>query len=113
MGADRNVRVTGRTLPGIPLARLQFQRFQQGLVYPTCDFETLLFLIRADRGSGYGPEPAIYRPGMIAERLKLPNAPDLASLAMELGYADQSHFTRDFTKMVGRSPVTFHQREAG
>ena len=48
-----------------------------------------------------------------AERLKLPNAPDLASLAMELGYADQSHFTRDFTKMVGRSPVTFHQREAG
>jgi AraC-like DNA-binding protein len=47
-----------------------------------------------------------------AERLKLPSAPNLASLATELGYADQAHFTRDFTKMIGRSPAAFRQNEA-
>ncbi|MCW2914640.1 MAG: AraC family transcriptional regulator [Actinomycetia bacterium] len=32
---------------------------------------------------------------------------DWAGLAAELGYADQAHFTRDFTATVGRSPAQY------
>lgn len=31
----------------------------------------------------------------------------LARLAADLGYADQAHFTRDFTNATGRTPTTF------
>lgn len=37
---------------------------------------------------------------------------DWAELAAELGYADQAHFTRDFTAAVGTSPARY-AREAG
>lgn len=33
--------------------------------------------------------------------------PALAELAAQLGYADQAHFARDFTAVVGRSPRAF------
>jgi len=32
---------------------------------------------------------------------------DWADLALELGYADQAHFIRDFKRLVGRSPVDY------
>ncbi len=32
---------------------------------------------------------------------------ELAALAVELGYGDQAHFTRDFTRVVGRPPGRF------
>ncbi|UFS97806.1 helix-turn-helix domain-containing protein [Nocardia huaxiensis] len=35
---------------------------------------------------------------------------DLATLAAELGYADQAHFARDFKAMVGRSPAAYGAR---
>ena len=35
---------------------------------------------------------------------------DWAGLAAELGYADQAHFTRDFTAMVGESPTVYAER---
>jgi AraC-like DNA-binding protein len=32
---------------------------------------------------------------------------DWADLALELGYADQAHFIRDFKRLVGRSPADY------
>ena len=34
-------------------------------------------------------------------------APDLAQLALQLGYFDQSHFIRDFKDVVGRPPGAY------
>ena len=42
-----------------------------------------------------------------AERLAAPYPPDLASLAAELGYADQAHFVRDFRNLVGVAPRSY------
>lgn len=35
---------------------------------------------------------------------------DWAGLAAELGYADQTHFTRDFTAIVGETPTAYAER---
>ncbi len=37
----------------------------------------------------------------------------LAALAVDLGYADQSHFTRDFRAVVGESPGRYRDAQAG
>ncbi|MGH3444921.1 MAG: helix-turn-helix domain-containing protein, partial [Nocardioidaceae bacterium] len=42
-----------------------------------------------------------------AERLRSGDSVDLASVAMELGYADQAHFTRDFRTVTGLTPGGF------
>lgn len=34
-----------------------------------------------------------------------------AQLAQELGYFDQAHFTRDFRKLIGRSPAEYARKE--
>lgn len=39
--------------------------------------------------------------------LALADAPDLAGLAQALGFFDQAHLTRDFTKLVGQSPIAY------
>lgn len=36
---------------------------------------------------------------------------DLAALAQELGYFDQAHLTRDFTRFVGRPPASYAEIE--
>lgn len=36
---------------------------------------------------------------------------DLAALAVELGWFDQAHFTRDFTAMVGQPPAAYARRD--
>jgi AraC-like DNA-binding protein len=53
-----------------------------------------------------------YRLHEAAERLKLAEPPSLAALAVELGYADQAHFARDFKAMVGRTPREFASMES-
>ncbi len=45
-----------------------------------------------------------YRLHEAAERLSRPPAPELASLALELGYFDQPHFIRSFKAATGRAP---------
>ena len=42
-----------------------------------------------------------------AERLSGDDSPDLARVAVELGYADQAHFTRDFRTVTGLTPGRF------
>lgn len=48
-----------------------------------------------------------YRLHEAAERLKSSLAVSLAGLAAELGYADQAHFARDFSRMIGQTPRAF------
>jgi AraC-like DNA-binding protein len=47
--------------------------------------------------------------------LARPGPADLAALADRLGFFDQAHFTRDFTKLVGSSPLEYwkSQQESG
>lgn len=58
---------------------------------------------------GVGPKWVLsrYRIHDAAERLATGEADDAADLALELGYFDQSHFTRDFTAQVGVAPVAY------
>lgn len=42
-----------------------------------------------------------------ASRLREPRPPALAELAVELGYADQAHFSRDFRAVTGLTPGEF------
>lgn len=61
---------------------------------------------------GIGPKWVIrrYRLHEVTERLAKGIAVDWASLAAELGYADQAHFTRDFKEMFGEPPTWYAER---
>jgi AraC-like DNA-binding protein len=58
---------------------------------------------------GVTPKRVIQRYRLLeaAEQLKASSPPDLAALAATLGYADQAHFTRDFTLVIGQTPRAF------
>lgn len=62
---------------------------------------------------GIGPKWVICRFRMIeaAERAEAGTRVDWTRLAAELGYADQAHFTRDFTAAVGTSPARYAREE--
>ncbi|TDY34614.1 helix-turn-helix domain-containing protein [Janthinobacterium sp. 75] len=44
-------------------------------------------------------------------RLAQPDAPDLASLAHELGFFDQAHFSRSFAELVGSAPLDYRRSQ--
>jgi AraC-like DNA-binding protein len=46
----------------------------------------------------------------VVEQLASPTPPSLAELAGALGYADQAHLTRDFTRHTGQTPRGFQRR---
>jgi len=58
---------------------------------------------------GVTPKWVIQRYRLIeaAERLATGVTEDFAGLALDLGYADQAHFIRDFKKLVGRPPAGY------
>jgi AraC-like DNA-binding protein len=51
-----------------------------------------------------------YRLHEVTQRLAAGAQIDWAALAADLGYADQPHFVRDFTKMFGESPTRYAER---
>jgi AraC-like DNA-binding protein len=61
------------------------------------------------RQIGVGPKQAasIIRFGRAARRLRAPGATSLARLALECGYHDQSHMTREFRRFAGTTPAAF------
>jgi AraC-like DNA-binding protein len=61
--------------------------------------------------AGVTPKWVIQRYRLIeaAERLAAGASPDLAALAVDLGYADQPHFIRDFKMIVGRAPGDYRE----
>jgi len=58
---------------------------------------------------GATPKWVIQRYRLIeaADRLAAGDAADGAALALDLGYADQAHFIRDFKRIVGRPPAAY------
>jgi len=60
---------------------------------------------------GVGPKWVLkrYRMHEAAERIASGEAGDGASLALDLGYFDQSHFIRDFTAQIGLSPSAYER----
>ncbi|MFZ5889505.1 MAG: AraC family transcriptional regulator [Myxococcota bacterium] len=82
-------------------------RVEQAAALVDWDLRTLQR--RFQRHLGVSPKWVIlrYRLHEAAERLREANPPSLAALAAELGYADQAHFARDFSKIVGCSPARF------
>ncbi|HVW43033.1 MAG TPA: helix-turn-helix domain-containing protein [Amycolatopsis sp.] len=61
---------------------------------------------------GIGPKWVIrrYRLREVTARLESGVVIDWATLAADLGYADQAHFTRDFKAMFGESPTAYARR---
>lgn len=51
-----------------------------------------------------------YRLHEVTERLAAGSAVRWAELAAELGYADQSHLSRDFTALFGEPPGWYARR---
>ena len=62
-----------------------------------------------DETVGVSPKWVIqrYRLHEAAARMAAAAAIDWADIALELGYADQAHFIRDFRKLVGKSPADY------
>lgn len=62
-----------------------------------------------DEYIGVSPKWVIqrYRLHEAAERIAASNVPAWADLALDLGYADQAHFIRDFKKLVGMAPAEY------
>jgi AraC-like DNA-binding protein len=58
---------------------------------------------------GASPKWVIQRYRLIEASVRLANDPALdgAALALDLGYADQAHFIRDFKRVVGRPPGSY------
>ncbi|MBL8938651.1 MAG: AraC family transcriptional regulator [Archangium sp.] len=81
-----------------------FVRVEQAAALAGVDVRTLQRLFR--RHVGVTPKWVLARYRLHEAAARLTEAPrsSLARLAAELGYADQAHFTRDFTSVVGRSP---------
>jgi AraC-like DNA-binding protein len=61
---------------------------------------------------GVGPKWVIqrYRLHGALEQLSDPTIGDCLQLALELGYFDQAHFTRDFKAIVGTSPMEYAKK---
>jgi AraC-like DNA-binding protein len=64
---------------------------------------------------GVSPKWVIRRYRLLdaVERVGSGGAVDWADLALDLGYADQAHFIRDFKQLVGRSPADYARRLPG
>ena len=62
---------------------------------------------------GVGPKWVLQRARLhdAVDRIDAGRAQDLAALALELGWFDQAHFTRDFTALVGQSPAAYASRK--
>jgi methylphosphotriester-DNA--protein-cysteine methyltransferase len=68
---------------------------------------------RFEQAAGYGPKTLqrVLRFRRLIRQLTVaPERPELASLAIRLGYADQSHLTRETTRLAGLPPAALAVR---
>ncbi|GAB3263063.1 helix-turn-helix domain-containing protein [Nocardioides dilutus] len=63
---------------------------------------------------GVGPKWVLRRARLLdaVDRIDTGRYDDLASLAHQLGWFDQAHFTRDFSALVGQPPAAYAARRA-
>ncbi len=68
-------------------------------------------LRRFDRAVGYGPKTLdrVLRLQRLLRALDAGRGDDLAWLALDLGYADQAHMTREAVRLAGRTPGELRQ----
>ena len=106
---DPNVRTTSR-VAGLIAADRTVTRVEDVAARSGMGKRTLQRLF--ERYVGVGPKWVIrrYRLHEAAERLAAGDAPNLAELALELGYFDQAHFAKDFEKVVGVAPAKYARR---
>lgn len=64
----------------------------------------LITRFRSDIGLSPKTMARVMRFGRAARLLRLPSRPDLSTVALDCGYYDQSHFTRDFRTFAGVTP---------
>lgn len=65
-------------------------------------------LRRFDAAVGYGPKmlhQVLRFRWVLAQLSAAAGAPDLAAVALQAGYADQAHMTREMTRLAGRPPA--------
>ncbi|MHA6194034.1 AraC family transcriptional regulator [Pseudomonas wadenswilerensis] len=68
-------------------------------------------LVRAfSKAYGLPPLAWLYNERLKAARLRLARGEDIASLAIDLGFADQAHLTRRFKAMYGVTPGVWQRR---
>jgi len=65
----------------------------------------LITRFRSDIGLSPKTMARVMRFGRAARLLRLPVRPGLSTIALDCGYYDQSHFTRDFRTFAGVTPV--------
>lgn len=65
--------------------------------------------------AGVGPKWVIkrYRMHEAVAQLQSGAAPELAQLALDLGYFDQAHFIREFTALIGKPPGAYRRGLTG
>lgn len=90
----------------LPPARARHQRVRT--VPPPADLAGLLFHDHV----GVGPKWVIrrYRLHEVTELMAAGGSVRWAEVAAELGYADQAHLSRDFTRMFGEPPTSYARR---
>ena len=64
----------------------------------------LITRFRSDIGLSPKTMARVMRFGQAARLLRRPDRPELAAIAADCGYYDQSHFTRDFRAFAGVTP---------
>ena len=104
--ADSGIDLAARTVARIAAERT-ITRVEQLVGDPGPTLRGLQRLFREYVGAT--PKWVIQRYRLIeaAERLATGDAADGAALALDLGYADQAHFIRDFKRIVGRPPAAY------
>jgi transcriptional regulator GlxA family with amidase domain len=70
---------------------------------------------RFDAAVGYGPKTlaGVLRLQRFLALTSAEPSPDLARLALDAGYADQPHLTRECRRLTGLTPVVLVARGAG
>jgi AraC-like DNA-binding protein len=63
---------------------------------------------------GYGPKTLerVLRFGRFVEAIDRRGGTELAALALDTGYADQAHLTRETVRLTGLSPAAFARARA-
>jgi AraC family transcriptional regulator len=108
-------RLQGRLSPRQDKIIIQYVRERIGCDMSITELASVLQLSPAyfckafSKSHGVTPHRFILnqRIGVAMERLRQPSPPPLADLASSLGFADRTHFSQVFRKIVGRSPSEF------
>jgi len=99
--------------PAIVQAALLLERRSVGRVAAALDWSHRHFIARFSQAVGLSPKryARLVRFGRVLLRLERQPETGLAEIAQDAGYADQSHFNRDFRTFSGISPGEY--RRAG